>query len=520
MARHRAKLRGQMTNDLSRALPLKAPLTFLLLVLICAIQRAESDDPNTRSLQRQFSDPAPPVVNTPLTTSPPGLRPNSDVRFHNKPKPLPPDAVTQDWASFLGPNHNAISSETRLLKKWPESGPPLVWEMSKGKSYSSPAIQGKRLVLFHRLGNEEVVECLHSESGERYWKFTYPTEFEDRYGYNNGPRASPVIDGDRVYTHGAEGKLHCFKLDTGQILWKRDLHAEFHIPQDFFGVASTPLVDGDLLIINIGAPGGPCVAAFNKSTGRLIWGSGEAWGASYASPVPAVVQGRKRVFVFAGGDSQPPTGGLMSIDPSTGALDFSFPWRSRSYESVNASCPVIVANQVFVSASYKTGGALLNIRPDGTHQVVWTTQDFGLHWNTAIYKDGYLYGFAGRNEPDVALACVELKTGKQVWRKVPEWQELVQINGQLTQSTFSTFRGSLLWADGLFLCLGEHGHLLWLDLTPQGYKELARARLFLARETWSLPVLSRGLLYVMQNAQGTLHREPPRLLCYDLRAAK
>ena len=505
--------------DLLRKPKARASLV-LILLLTCPVQRAPLGDSDKPSPPKQFTDPAPPTINKLIDMPPPLSRPNSDVRFHTKPKPLAPGAMTHDWTSFLGPTHNAVSTETKLLTKWPESGPALVWEMAKGKGYSSPAVQGERLILFHRLGNEEVVECLHSETGNRYWKFTYPTQFEDRFGYNNGPRASPVIDGDHVYTLGAEGMLHCLKLETGQVFWKRDLHAEFHIPQDFFGVASTPLIEGDLLIINIGAPGGPCVGAFDKRTGRLVWGSGDTWGPSYSSPVPAVVQGHKRIFVFAGGDSQPPTGGLMSIDPLTGALDFSFPWRSRSYESVNASCPVVVANQVFVSASYKTGGALLNILPDGTYQVAWTTPDFGLHWNTAIHKDGYLYGFDGRNEPDVALACIELRTGKRVWRKVPEWEELIEINGQLTQATLSTFRGSLLWVDGRFLCLGERGHLLWLDLTPQGYKELARTRLFLARETWSLPVLSRGLLYVMQNTQGMLHREPPRLLCYDLRAPR
>ncbi len=233
--------------------------------------------------------------------------------------------------------------------------------MRKGTGYSSPAVAGERLVYLHRVGNEEIVECLHSETGARYWKFSYPTQFSDRYGYNNGPRASPVIDGDRVYTIGAEGKLHCLKLETGQLYWKRDIAGEFKVPQDFFGVASTPLIEGDALIVNVGAPGGPCVAAFDKRTGKMLWGAGDLWGASYASPVPAVLHGKRRLLVFAGGESQPPTGGLLSIDPVTGAIDFQFPWRSRSYESVNASCPVAIGNQVFVSASYKTGGALLDL---------------------------------------------------------------------------------------------------------------------------------------------------------------
>jgi len=158
---------------------------------------------------------------------------NSDVKFHAKPKPLPAGAIAHDWKSFLGPTHDAISTETKLLHVWPKGGPALVWEMKKGTGYSSPAISGDRLVFFHRVGNEERVECLHRETGERYWQFNYPTQFEDRYGYNNGPRASPVIDGDHVYTYGAEGKLHALKLETGQVYWNRDLSAEFKVPHDF-----------------------------------------------------------------------------------------------------------------------------------------------------------------------------------------------------------------------------------------------------------------------------------------------
>ena len=408
-----------------------------------------------------------------------------------------------------------MSTETKLAHTWPKAGPPLVWEMKKGTAYTSPAIAGDRLVIFHRVGNEERVECLHRETGDRYWKFSYPTQFEDRYGYNNGPRASPVIDGDRVYTYGAEGKLYCLKLETGQVYWKRDLPAEFKVPHDFFGVAATPLIEGDLLIVTVGAPGGPTVAAFDKKSGKLVWGAGEKWGPSYASPVPANVNGRRRIFVFAGGESNPPTGGLLSIDPQTGAVDFSFPWRSKSYESVNAASPVVIGNQVFISASYKTGAALLNLLPDGGQTVAWTTQDLSTHFNTAIHKDGYLYGFDGRNEPDASLVCLELKTGKVMWRVTPEWEEVVDSQ----RRTLGTFRGTLLWVDGKFLCLGELGHLLWLDLTPKGYKELARTWLFAARETWSLPVLSHGLLYVSQNTRDPIHNEPPRLLCYDLRGA-
>ena len=194
--------------------------------------------------------------------------------------------------------------------------------MTKGTSYTSPAIAGDRLVYIHRVGDREWVEYLHRETGELYWHFEYPTNFRDRYGYNNGLRASPVIDEERVYTYGSQGQLHCRRLDTGDLIWTRNIATEFKIKQDFFGTANTPLIQGDHLIINVGAPGGPTVAAFNKHSGKMVWGAGEEWGASYASPIPAVVHGKRRVFVFAGGESRPPVGGLMVLDPVTGQIDF------------------------------------------------------------------------------------------------------------------------------------------------------------------------------------------------------
>lgn len=440
------------------------------------------------------------------------------VTRHRKPRPLDARAVTEEWPSFLGPSHNGFSSETNLIKTFPASGPPLVWERGRGTGYSSPGIASGKLVFLHRIDDREIVECVDPETGVQQWQFSYATKFEDRYGYNNGPRASPVMSGDRVYTFGAEGKLHCLQLATGKVLWKKDLQQDFHTKQDFFGVASTPLIEGTQLIVTVGAPGGPTVVAFDAATGKTNWSAGKEWGASYASPIPATIHGKRRILVFAGGESQPPTGGLMMIDPANGAVDFSFPWRSRSYESVNASCPVVSGNLVFISASYRTGGAMLEVTPDMKFKTLWTSPEFGLHFNTPIFKDGYLYGFDGRNEPDASLACVEAKTGKVMWRTNPEWKESIPTGGGTQEQMLSTYRGNLLYVGGRFLALGELGHLIWMDLTPRGYQEGSRAWLFAARETWSLPVLSKGLLYVMQHSRDALHNKGPRLLCYDLRA--
>ena len=447
-----------------------------------------------------------------------GSRPGAGgAILHRAPRLLAADAVTHDWTSFLGPAHNGVSTETRLSRTLP---PPLVWELPAGSGYASPAIAGDRLVYLHRVDDEEVVECLHTETGASRWRLRYPSAYRDRYGYNDGPRASPVIDaaGGRVYTVGAEGRIHAVELRTGRVVWRSDLRSAYRVRQDFFGVSSTPLVEGGLLIVNVGAPGGPTVAALDLDTGAEVWRAGGEWGASYASPVPAVVHGARRVFVFAGGESRPPSGGLLSIDPANGRVDFAFPWRSRTYESVNAACPVVFDDQVFVTASYRTGGALVTVRPDFTHEVAWTTREFAAHFNTPIHRGGHLYGFDGRNMGDASLACIDAATGEAVWRAAPEWEETFTVGGREYRQRLGTARGSLLAADGQFLCLGELGHLLWMDLAPTGWTEVSRGWLFAARESWGLPVLSRGLLYVTQNARDLITGAGPRLLCYDLRA--
>lgn len=436
--------------------------------------------------------------------------------FHAKPKPLPAGAETEDWEVFLGPSRNLVSGETKLLREFSAGTPKLVWEMEKGTGYSAPAVSGDRLVYLHRMGSEEIVEGLNPETGDRLWELRYPTDFSDRYGYNNGPRASPVIDGDRVYVYGAKGLLHCLELATGKVVWKRDIAKEYKVPQDFFGTANTPLIDADLLILNVGAPGGPTVVGLDKMTGKQIWGAGKQWGPSYASPVPATVHGKRRVFVFAGGESRPPAGGLLSIDPADGKVDFSFPWRSQSYESVNASTPLVLGDRVLVSATYKTGAAMLRVKPDFSYEKLWTSDDLDLHWTSAVSHEGHLYAFAGRNEPDAGLVCLRAATGETVWRKVLEWQERIEWNGQSRDIYESPYRGWIMPVDRRFLALGEHGHLMWLDLSPDGVEITSRAQLFLARESWTPPVLSRGLLYVAQNTR-SLHGASPRLLCYDLR---
>ena len=363
------------------------------------------------------------------------------------------------------------------------------------------------------------MECLHPDTGAVQWVFKYATAYRDRYGYNDGPRSSPVLEPrhNRVYTMGAEDKLHCLALDSGDLVWMRDLRQDYGVTQDFFGTASTPLVEGDLLVVNIGAPDGACVIAVEAATGQEVWRAGD-WGPATPHPFPAwctasvacsclLAASRIRLAV-ASSRSTPPAGTL------------TLPSRSEAARSSLSTRPALSCSTIRCSfrPATGTGGALLQIAPDFSHRVQWTTQDFALHYNTAIHHQGYLYGFDGRNQGDASLACVDVATGDIRWRETPRWTERFELDGQTRSQIFGTARGSLLAVDGQFLCLGELGHLIWMDLTPSGYREVSRAWLFAARESWALPVLSRGLLYVVQNAPDLIQGASPRLLCYDLRA--
>ena len=179
-------------------------------------------------------------------------KPFAGLTVHAAPKPLPAGAITADWPHFLGPKHDATSPETKLLGTWPAGGPKKIWELNTGEGYACPVFSAGRLVYFHRVDGKETIDCLDPETGRRFWRFDYPVEYQDRYGFSPGPRSSAVIDGDRVYVAGVTALLHCLELKTGKLLWRRDLMADYKIPQYFFGYGPTPFVWKDRVIVNVG----------------------------------------------------------------------------------------------------------------------------------------------------------------------------------------------------------------------------------------------------------------------------
>jgi outer membrane protein assembly factor BamB len=428
--------------------------------------------------------------------------------------------TNEDWPRFLGPRANGISLETGLLDKWPTNGPPILWERKIGTGYSAPSVRGDRLVLHHRIRDEEIVECFEPATGKPLWRYAYPSRYLDPYGYNNGPRCTPLLTADRCYTFGAEGKLVCLDLETGELVWQRDSAKDWEIPPAFFGVGSTPILEGDLLIVMVGGQPNAGVVALDAKTGKTIWESigeknwqgqpmlgwpGERtvvwkkWDkqASYATPVAATIHGKRTLLCLM-------RQGLVSLDPQNGGVNFNRWFRAQVEESVNAADPVVVDDLIFIStAYYKVGSVLLRVKPDGrSFDEVWRSTVLEIHWTTPIYHSGYLYAFSGRNEPDARFRCVELETGKLMWDRNESWPP----HSARQPPVYG--RGSAIMADGKLIVLGEGGLLGAFKVNPEKPEEIARWQVpQLYYPCWAAPALSRKRLYL---------RGEDRLICVNL----
>lgn len=424
-----------------------------------------------------------------------------------------PAAATAGWPRFRGPQGNGRSPETALLEPWPEGGPPVLWTRPTGRGYSQVAGAGGRLFIVDRDADRIRLRCLHPETGEELWSDQYTTDFTGFIEEIWGPLASPVVDGDRVYTFGPEGRLRSHRVTDGELLWEVDTGARFGVVDNYHGAGATPWIEGELLIAIIGGSpadspsidsgevqgNGSGVVAFDKRTGEVRYQLSDQL-ASYASPLVAELRGRRTGLAFT-------RGGLLLFDPLRGVEQGFFPWADPSGRGINAAMPVAVGDTVFISEAYGPGGALLAVKPDGGVEPIWTDEgkrerSLAAHWSTPLYHRGHLYGLHGRAPGEIELRAVEHRTGKVRWR-----QPLKQL-------------ASLLYFDERILVVTERGRLLLVATDPERFALLEEADLgkadgeaepLLRYPVWNAPALSHGLLYV---------RGRERLVCFDLRGTR
>jgi len=389
-----------------------------------------------------------------------------------------------DWPQLLGPTRDGIYMGNDLAQSWPADGPRVLWQKKVGQGFSGPAVASGKLILFHRLGDKETIEALDATTGKSGWSFDYPTSYRDDFGFDEGPRATPAIAGGKVYTYGAEGALHCLDLASGKNLWTLEARAAFQAPKGFFGIACSPLVEGNAVVLMIGGRDQAGIVAFNKETGKVLW-KATADEASYSSPTAAIVRGRRQLLCLTRSE-------LVALEPVDGTITFRFPFKPPMQASVSAATPLVMGDFVFISASYNTGAALLRVSDTGA-QKVWAGDDIlSNHYATSVYRDGFLYGIHGRTdpgfEPAAALRCVELKSGKLQWE----------------EPAFGA--ATLILASDQLLILTERGELIRATASPNGFKANARAQV-LPSQVRAYPALADGRFYA---------RSKDKLVCVDL----
>jgi outer membrane protein assembly factor BamB len=389
--------------------------------------------------------------------------------------------VNNSWPSLFGPTNNGRVPTPDLLSHWPDAGPPLRWERPIGTGYSSPIVVADRLIVMERLGDEERVACLESNTGEPIWEYRYPTTFECKAIYSSGPYSTPVSDGTSVFTIGAQGQLHCFELITGNVRWSIDLGKSFGIEQRIYAVGHSPAISDKYLYVNVGGIAeNSGVVCFDKLTGDVVWKATSAE-ASYATPRLATIHGREFVFVLAYESA-------FALDATDGRVYWEIPFKVSLSDAENAITPLVDDDLVYFS-SYGNGSLCIRINPDGSYEELWNSrQKLTSQFNSVVCIDGYLYGF---HCSDNSLRCVHLQSGELVWRH----------KGKLRRSHLAANETHLFMLD-------EFGHFATARIDPKQCRmECISNSLFDDQYCFSAPAFASQLVYI---------RNETKLVCLDL----
>jgi outer membrane protein assembly factor BamB len=395
-----------------------------------------------------------------------------------------------DWPQILGPGRNGAAADEQVADSWPAAGPVIVWRRDTGSGFAGVSVSKGTAILYHRIGEEEVVEAMQASSGKVLWKSSFPASYVPSYTEDAGPRSVPIVSRDRVYVYGAMGELRCLDLSTGKVLWERKTYEEFNSKRPFhgepaegyFGVASSPIVEGDKIIVNVGGDASDAgIVAFAADTGRTVWRATRER-ASYSSPLAVSVEGTRHVIFVTRLN-------VVSLDPANGHVRFQFPF-GRTGPSVSAANPVILDGHLFVTASYGIGSVLARIGSDRA-EVLWRDREIlASQYTTCVEKDGCLFGIHGRQDgPPAELRCINPRTRKVLWSR-PEF-------GYAT----------LIRCGDKLLILKTEGTLVLAAADPKKYEEIGAARVCESTAR-ALPALSGGLFYV---------RDTSQLKCLDLR---
>ena len=389
-----------------------------------------------------------------------------------------------EWPQILGPQRNGLSSETGLLDRFPEDGPKEVWRVPGGVGMSGLAIsRGRVLTLVQREGKQFLI-ALDAKTGDAIWQTPLASEYRNAMG--NGPRATPTIVGDRVFVFTGEGTLLAVDFDEGIKVWSHNVVAELSGKEAEYGMACSPLVIGEQVIVTAGAAKGTLVA-FDTKSGKQLWTAGKD-PAGYSSPALLNVGGRQQIVAFTGNSA-------LGVDPAKGGVLWRYPFKTNF--DCNITTPLEIQGNVFLSSGEDHGSVLLSLKSQADKfeiSEVWnslgTKSVLRNEWQTSMLLDGFLYGMdnVGGAGPITHLTCIDAATGERKWQ----------------QARFG--KGNLIAADGKLFISTMKGELVLVRATPERYEELSRANVL--GSTRQAPALSNGRLFL---------RDDKEIVCLDVR---
>ncbi len=397
-----------------------------------------------------------------------------------------PGAFSKDYPQFLGPHRNGTVQGIKLARDWSERPPQLLWRQPIGAGWSAFAVVGNSAITQEQRGEHEMVVCYDLMSGQEQWSHSDRDRYEATPA-GVGPRATPTIVEDRVYTLGATGILNCLDFATGERIWSEDILYDNDAELASWGMSGSPLILNDLVVVSAGGKDGKSLVAYHKDTGERVWRDGSD-PAGYSSPLMATLAGVPQILIFN-------YGSVAAHDPSDGGILWQHPWPNTT-ECISQPVP-LPNDHLFVSSGYGIGCKLFQIAHDADNQLkatlVWETPRLKAKFTNVVYRDGYIYGL-----DDGVLVCLDLTDGQRRWKRGRYGHgQVILVDGP----------DEIDDQNGLLLVSGESGDILLVEVNPNESKELARFPA-LTSKTWNNPALAGQYLLVRNDREAACYELP------------
>lgn len=388
------------------------------------------------------------------------------------------ELVQGSYPQFLGPNRDTTMPNIPLDRDWETNPPQLIWKQPIGEAWSAFSVVGNRAVTQEQDGDDELVVCYELLTGNKLWEHRYPARYDNPLG-GIGPRATPTIEENRVYALGAMGDFMLLDLETGEKQWGFNLLEKHQAKLPDWAMASSPLIEGDLVIVSAGGRNGDSLVAYNKMTGDLVW-SGGSDRAHWSSPVAYDIAGKRQVLIFN-------HSALFAHDVTDGSVLWQYEWNTDGMPHVAIPVPV-GEDRIVLSSGYGKGAEMLQIssREDGTQSAerLWRTLHLKAKFNNYVFKDGYIYGL-----DDGMFTCIDIEKGRRAWKE-----------GRYGH-------GQNILVDDLMLLTTERGEILLTEPVPEEPRILGRFQA-LEGKSWNPPALVGEYLLVRNHLEAALYRLP------------